>query len=222
MKLNNVARNVWQLSDLLPNSINAYLVDDVLIDAGTRLAKRSFMHALFGIDLKLVALTHCHPDHQGAAKAICEFFSCDLACHEADRAAMEGREPMGPDGKMIRISSKLFSGPTHPVARVLKDGDEIAGFRVIETPGHTLGHLIFFREEDRLAIIGDVMLNMSLLTLMPGLHEPPGFFCVDHAMNRRSIRKVADLKPDTVLFGHGPPLRDGRQLQSFADRLPAC
>jgi glyoxylase-like metal-dependent hydrolase (beta-lactamase superfamily II) len=221
MGLKNVARNVWQLSDLLPNSINAYLIDDVLIDAGTRLAKRSFIRALTGVDLKLLALTHCHPDHQGAAKAICEFFGCDLACHEADKAAMEGREPMGPNGKMIRVSDKLFSGPRHPVARVLKDGDDVAGFRVIETPGHTMGHLAFFREEDRLAIVGDVMLNMSLLTLAPGLHEPPDFFCVDHALNRRSIRKVADLKPDTVLFGHGPPLREGRRLREFADRLPA-
>jgi glyoxylase-like metal-dependent hydrolase (beta-lactamase superfamily II) len=221
MKLKNVARNVWQLYDLLPNSINAYLVDDVLIDTGTRLARRSFIQALFGIDLKLVALTHCHPDHQGSAKAICEFFSCDLACHEADRAAMEGREPMGPPTWPIRISSNLMAGPPHPVARMLREGDEIAGFRVIETPGHTFGHISLFREEDRLAIIGDVMTNMNLVLLVPGLHEPPGFFCVDSTLNRKSIRKVVDLKPDTVLFGHGPPLRDGRQLQAFADRLPA-
>jgi glyoxylase-like metal-dependent hydrolase (beta-lactamase superfamily II) len=38
-----------------------------------------------------VALTHCHPDHQGAAQAVCEAFRIPLACHRDDVAAMEGR-----------------------------------------------------------------------------------------------------------------------------------
>jgi glyoxylase-like metal-dependent hydrolase (beta-lactamase superfamily II) len=82
-----------------------------------------------------------------------------------------------------------------------------------------MGHVMFFRERDRVAIAGDVAVNMNLITLRPGLHEPPGFFCVDPALNRQSIRKLADLKPSTVLFGHGPPLVNGDVLRKFADRL---
>lgn len=108
---------------------------------------RRFLKALTGIDLKLVALTHCHPDHQGAAKAICEKFSVPLACHELDKGAMEGRTSMVPDGAMIRISSRLFSGPPQKVDRILQDGEMVGPLRAIHAPGHTPGHCMFFREE---------------------------------------------------------------------------
>lgn len=217
--IRNVARNVWQVCTFPPNAINAYLVEDVLIDCGTRWDAKRLLRAVGGVDLKLVALTHVHPDHQGSAKAICEKRRVPLACHEADRAAMEGREPLGPPTRPIRFSSNLMAGPPHPVDRVLKEGDEIAGFRVVEAPGHTLGHVIFFRETDRVAIAGDVATSMNLFTTLPGLHEPPKFFCVDAAINRQSIRKLAELNPEIVLFGHGPPWRDLGKLQKFAERL---
>ena len=217
--MKNVARNVWQIDGFPPNAINAYLVGDILIDGGTKLDVRRFLKALKGIDLKLVALTHCHPDHQGAVKAVCEKFSVPLACHELDRAAMEGRAPMVPEGRMIRISGRLLSGPPHNVDRVLTDGEMIGPLRVIHAPGHTPGHCMFFREEDQLLIAGDTALNMSLLTLRPGLHTPPDFFCVDPAQNRRSIRRIAELNPRTILFGHGPPLTDMDKLRRFLDGL---
>lgn len=217
--MKNVARNVWQISELLPNAINAYLVEDVLIDAGTRWATKKFLRELNGVALKMVALTHCHPDHQGAVKSVCERFACPLACHEADRPATEGRAPMGPPTRPIRFFSNTLAGPPYPVDRTLREGDEVAGFRVIEAPGHTMGHLIFFRESDRLAIAGDVATNMNIYTMWPGLHEPPAFFCVDPALNRHSIRRLAELRPATVLFGHGPPLRDCAKLRAFAERL---
>jgi len=218
--MKNVAIDVWQIDNFPSNSINAYLVGDILIDCGTRWDMRRFLKELAGVDLKLVALTHCHPDHQGAAKAVCERFEVPLACHELDRSAMEGRTSMVPDGPMIRISSKLFSGPPHKVDRVLQDGEMVGPLRVIHAPGHTPGHCMFFREEDRLLIAGDAVLNMNLLTLWPGLHAPPNFFCVDPAQNRRAIRRIGELAPRTVLFGHGPPLSDMRKLVLFLDRLP--
>ena len=215
--IRNVARNVWQICGFPPNAVNAYLLDDVLIDAGIRWDRRMFFRALSGVSLRMVALTHVHPDHQGVAKAVCETFKCLLACHEADRAVMEGLEPMRPPTKPIRYASRLVAGPPRAVDRVLKEGDEVGGFRVIEAPGHTPGHVVFFREDDRLAIAGDLATNMNFITLRTGLHEPPGFFSVDPAQNRHSIRKLAALRPDTILFGHGPPLRDGDLWQRFAE-----
>src|ERR1700722_20375311 len=66
---------VWQLAGLVPHVVNTYLISipegDVLIDAGTRWAARRILRELRGRKMVLVALTHVHPDHQGAAAAVC-------------------------------------------------------------------------------------------------------------------------------------------------------
>ena len=71
----------------------------------------------------------------------------------------------------------------------------MAGFRVVHAPGHARGEVIFFRDSDRVAICGDVVRNMSYLTGLPGVKEPPDEFTYDPAENRRSIRKLAALEP---------------------------
>lgn len=211
-----VACDVWRISTLPFCGLNVYLAGDVLIDAATRFDRRRLLRELSGVRLSSVALTHCHPDHQGSAKAICEAHACPLACHEGDRAAAEGREPMNPPRRILRFFSNHFAGPRCPVGRVLHDGDDVAGFRVVETPGHTPGHIVFFRESDRVAIAGDLARNVNFLTGRAELAEPPHYFSVDPLMNRSSIRVLADLRPELVLFSHGPPLRDVDLLREFA------
>ena len=218
--MNALAPGVWQLSGFPRHAFNVYLVEDVLIDAGTRLAKRRIFRQLEGRRLSLVALTHCHADHQGCAKIVCDQFGVPLACHEADVAVMEGRAPMVPRTFLVRMGERYLAGPPFRVGRVLRDGDEVAGFRVIHAPGHTPGHVIFFRESDRVAIAGDVLANIHFLTGRPGLREPPHFFSVAPEENRRSARLLASLRPSLVCFGHGRPLRDVKQLEMLVDRLP--
>jgi hydroxyacylglutathione hydrolase len=217
--MNQVAPNVWQISTLPHHGLNVHLVGDVLIDSGMRWDRRRLLRELAGVRLTMVALTHCHPDHQGAAKAICEAHGCPLACHEGDRAAAEGCERMTPPGPVIRFLSNLVAGPRCRVDRVLRGGDDVAGFRVIETPGHTPGHIVFFREQDGVAIAGDLARNVNFLTARTGLAEPPHYFSVDPMMNRRSIRVLVDLNPTLVLLSHGPPLRDMKLLGEFCVRL---
>jgi glyoxylase-like metal-dependent hydrolase (beta-lactamase superfamily II) len=109
-------------------------------------------------------------------------------------------------------------GPPHPVDRHLREGDEVGGFRVIETPGHTAGHISFWREHDRVLVVGDVLANMSIWTGIPMLREPERIFSLNPAMNRRSAVRLAGLEPRLLCFGHGPPLRDPRKLLSFIAR----
>lgn len=111
-------------------------------------------------------------------------------------------------------------GPPHPVSRVLREGDEVAGFTVLDSPGHTRGHISFWRESDRVLILGDVLNNMNLMTGIPGLHQPPELFTIDPERNRASIRRLAALRPALVCFGHGAPLRDPDKLADFAAQLP--
>lgn len=210
-----IADGVWRLSGFPPNYFNVYLLGDVLVDAATRWGTRRILRQLRDRPPRLVALTHCHPDHQGAAKAVCETYGIPLACHRADVPAAEGREPMRPHNRVLRFGQWVWAGPPCPIGHVFEDGDELAGFRVVHAPGHTPGHCMFFREADRLCIAGDVLANLHFLTGTPGLREPPVCFSVDAAENRRSIQKLIDLQPRVVCFGHGPPLRNPELLKQF-------
>ncbi len=217
--MTELAPGVWQLAGFPANAINVYLLGDVLIDTGTRWARRRILRQLRGRSLSLVALTHCHPDHQGTAKYLCEKYRVPLACHEADVPATEGREPMGPRHWVVGLGVRFWAGPPHRVGRVLRDGDEVAGFRVVHAPGHTAGHVFYFRESDRVAVAGDVLANINFRTGEEGLRLPPNAFCVDAALNRKSVQLLRELRPSLVCFGHGPPLRDPSRLEQFAVAL---
>src|SRR5438045_3591410 len=166
--MREVARGLWLLSGTPRDLINVYLAGDVLIDGATRWARERVLRQVEGRPLRLVALTHCHPDHQGVARTVCKRFGVPLACHEADVPAMEGRSPMLPDNRLVRALSLLWSGPPHPVDRPLRDGDEVGEFRVVHTPGHTPGHVVFFRDSDRVAVVGDLVLHLGHRLGRPG------------------------------------------------------
>jgi glyoxylase-like metal-dependent hydrolase (beta-lactamase superfamily II) len=214
-----LADGVWQLEGFPRDMFNIYLLGDVLVDTGTRWAQRRIFRQLGERRLRMVALTHCHPDHQGSAHAICQRYGVPLACHEADVAATEGKAAMVPDRRIIRAGILFWAGPPCAVGQVLRDGDEVAGFRVIHAPGHTPGHVMFFRESDGVALAGDVLANIHFITRHTGLREPPPFFSHDAAQNRQSIRLLASLRPRLACFGHGPPVRDPEQIARFAEQF---
>jgi hydroxyacylglutathione hydrolase len=214
-----IADDVWQLRGFPRDMFNVYLLGDVLVDTGTRWARRRIVKQLGARPLRLVALTHCHPDHQGSAKVLCERYGVPLACHVADVAATEGTAPMVPDGGALRLARRFWAGPSHPVDRVLRDGDAVADFRVVYAPGHTPGHVMFVRDRDRLVIAGDVLANIHFITREVGLREPPPTFSHDFLENRRSMRRLLDLRPRMVAFGHGPVLKDIGVLERFVERV---
>ena len=219
--MRQLARGIHQLRGLPPNAINAYLVGDVLVDAASRHAERRILRQLAGRTLAAHVVTHAHPDHQGSSHATCEKLGVPLWCGQADAEAMESgrlaeRQPRHP---INRLSEWAFAGPGHPVARRLQEGDEVADFAVLETPGHSAGHIALWRESDRTLILGDVLFGCHPLTGVPGVHEPPGFFTPDPARNRESAQRLATLDPALVLFGHGPPLHARGDLHAFVARL---
>jgi glyoxylase-like metal-dependent hydrolase (beta-lactamase superfamily II) len=215
-----LADDLWMLRGFPPNAINVYLVGDVLVDAATRHAGRRIFRQLEGRKVAAHALTHAHPDHQGASKAVCERFGIELWCGERDADAMESGNLGQKQHPLNRLIKAVWQGPAHPVARRLREGDDVAGFRVLDVPGHSPGHVAYWRESDRVLIVGDVLNNMNLITGIPGLHEPPVPFTTDPAQNRESARRLAALEPALVVFGHGPPLRDTRKFASFVNALP--
>ncbi len=146
--MRQLAEDVYQLRGRPPNAINVYVIGDVLLDAATRQGERRIMRELGGRTLSAHALTHAHPDHQGSSHAICERLQIPLWCGQGDVPAMETpgaiHNPKAP-AWLDRLYTRFWTGPPHPVARALVEGDIVAGFTVLETPGHSLGHIAYWR-----------------------------------------------------------------------------
>jgi len=221
--MRQLAAGVWQLKGFPPNAFNVYLVEDVLIDAGTRHAGGRILRQLDGRPVSAHALTHAHPDHQGASSEVCDALGVPYWVGQGDVRLAEDPRKMGelqPRHPFTRMAMRYWVGPGRAVDRRLREGDELAGFRVIDVPGHSPGHVAYWRESDGVLILGDVLNNIDVRTGVPGLHEPPWFLTADPAENRRSARKLATLEPRLILFGHGAPLRNTRKLVDFVNRLP--
>ncbi len=224
-----VADDVSQLVLMPRNAINAYLVGDVLVDTGIKQSAGKLAEMLRGREIAAIVLTHAHGDHAGSMKRVAAELGLPVWCGAADREAAETGNVVlsrGLDRPGVRTLARAvgrFAGV--PVARVLAEGDTLsAGFTVLDTPGHSPGHISLWRETDRTLICGDVFFNMSLLSTAPGLREPPRLLTTDPVMNRESERRLADIEPRTVCFGHGPVLSEDAEhkLQQFASHLPGA
>lgn len=215
MNLKPVTDDVFQLALLPRGGINAYLVGDVLVDAGLGLGAGRIAKALAGHAVVTHAITHAHGDHVGGSKRVSDALAVPAWCGTGDAEAVRAGKPVAAS----RVQS-LFRWKPVDVARELGEGDEVGpGFTVLEVPGHSPGHIALWRERDRTLVCGDVFLNLNFYTAVPGLNEPPRAFTVDPARNRESARRLSELEPELVLFGHGQPLRDPAKLTAFARSL---
>jgi glyoxylase-like metal-dependent hydrolase (beta-lactamase superfamily II) len=101
------------------------------------------------------------------------------------------------------------------------------GWVVLETPGHTPGHISLYRQRDRVLLAGDAFCTTkpesffdATVSIKPELHGPPAYFTSDWEAARASVEKLARLDPAVVAPGHGRPL-SGRQLPQELRALAA-
>ena len=193
--------------------VNCYLVGDVLVDAGTPGARRRLLRQLSGRSLSAHVVTHAHPDHFGSSRAVCEALDLPLWCGAKDAEAIETARPVIGPGRVPRLLARLPTPPSYAVSRGLVEGDEVAGFEVLDVPGHSPGHVALWRESDRVLIAGDVFFHLGRR-----VSAPWSFLTADVAVNRASMKRLAALRPALALFGHGPPLRDPDVLARVAAR----
>jgi len=215
MELTPVADDVFRLVLAPRPFISAYLVGDVLVDAGLGIHAGRILEALASHKVVSHVITHAHADHVGGSKTVSDTLSVPTYCGAGDADAVR-------EGKPVAASrlQALFRWKPVDVARALREGDEIGpGFVILDTPGHSPGHIVLWREADRTLICGDAFLNLNFYTTIAGLNEGPRAFTWDPARSRKSARRLAELEPRLVLFGHGEPLRDPAKLAAFAESL---
>jgi len=226
-----VAEGVWVVQGQ-PGRCNVYLIEDdggtTLFDAGARTMARALASAgakLGGI--RRIVLGHGHTDHRGAAPAL----GVPVFCHAAEVQDAEGSGgfrywPEGLSGLPFphRQAQRLLhryawdGGPVE-IAGTVAEGDEIAGFSVIEIPGHAPGQIALWRESDRLALSSDCFYTLDMWGRDSEPHLPFPVYNYDTEQARASMRKLAELEPAAAWPGHAKPLTgDVRsQLERAAD-----
>lgn len=217
--MRELAEGVWQLSGRPTDNINVYVLGDVLIDSGAATDKKRVLKQIAGRDIRAHALTHAHIDHFGSSHAVCTRLNIPLWAGERDVEAVEAGKMVG---KLPGLGERMLpAAKAHPVDRALSEGDAVAGFEVLSTPGHSPGHVSYWRESDRVLVCGDVMWGYNPFLLRGAIREPFAAFSPDPALNRESARRLAALEPELVLFGHGAPLRDPAKFAQAVAKLPS-
>ena len=221
MPLEQIAPDVWRIPLMPRDGINAYVIGDVLIDAGLKQHAKKILKALDGREIRAHAITHAHQDHAGGSKAVAEALGVPVWAGAADAGAMASGVMVTSNALVGALAKTGGRFPARPIDRELHEGDEVGpGFVVLDVPGHSPGHVAYWRASDRTLIAGDVFFNMNLFTTVPGLRMPFSVFTPDPARNRASARRLAALEPAVAGFGHGPVLRDPAAMPACVARLP--
>ncbi|MGG7439192.1 MBL fold metallo-hydrolase [Chryseobacterium arthrosphaerae] len=225
--LRQIASEVFHIPLMPRNSINCYIIEGILVDSGIRSSYTTVKKALHKIPVDQHILTHAHADHQGCSDQICAEFGIPLLCHPDEifrtETGMVTTDYPNSQHWVAKLQQKYWAGQGHKVDRTVVENDKIGNFRVVETPGHSPGHISLFRERDGVLIIGDAATNMNLLTTVPGLHLPPNMFTSDQQRNISSLRKLAKLNPSVICFGHGPVMQNtDRKFEQFVAKCSAA
>jgi glyoxylase-like metal-dependent hydrolase (beta-lactamase superfamily II) len=147
------------------------------------------------LTIPLIVVTHTHPDHVAALKAVKEATGADFAIHETEANATLGA--------MSRLMAAMAGGSFSQLPkpdRLLKDGDSIdiddLHFVVLYTPGHSPGGISLYGHG--VVFSGDTLFNYGI-----GRTDFPG---CSHTQLMKSIAdKLLTLPDDTVVYpGHGP------------------
>jgi hydroxyacylglutathione hydrolase len=201
-------------------TLNVYLLGSVVVDSGVRWSRRRLARQLAGRQITAHALTHAHFDHAGSSAWLCRTLGVPLWCGAGDAAAItSGRVDSHGSPLVNRLQRTLAPVSAHPVSRALREGDVLAGFEVLEVPGHSLGALAFWREGDRVLVCGDVLANFGLHPSRPRLVLAPAALSSDYEQNRRSAARLVELRPRLACFGHGFAVTDPGRFAAAVDQL---
>jgi glyoxylase-like metal-dependent hydrolase (beta-lactamase superfamily II) len=214
--------------------------------------------SLFGANTRpaTILLTHDHPDHAGSTLELARRWGCLAYVHpdELQLVTMDSTTYLSTVKKyanpldnwvilpLLRLmprrrrESMLSESSFKDVARAFDPGTGVPGlpdWECIPTPGHTPGHVSFFRPSDRVLITGDAVLTVHLNSLWgfllwgyrrnkQRLSGPPWYTTWSWRAAKESVASLARLEPRVLACGHGLPMsgiRTASKLRAFADHF---
>ena len=201
---------------------NPYLLIDpdglTLIDAGLPGSHKKILRYMAGLgyapkDLKRILITHADFDHVGGLPALKAATGAHVYATPVEAQAMAkgyASRPIKPRKLITRLLFGLMGGVFKPariqVDELLTDGQILpllGGLRVVETLGHTPGHISFFAPSAGILFCGD-----SIVSGEEGLRGSSGANNWDQPKADESVRKQAALGAKILCSGHGPVVMD--------------
>jgi glyoxylase-like metal-dependent hydrolase (beta-lactamase superfamily II) len=234
-QVEQVARDVIRI----PVKIgNCYLVGDdadwVLVDSGTegnadrirRIASQEF-----GIASRprAIVLTHGHFDHAGSAMTLSDAWGVAIYAHRLELPYLTGKSKYPPPdptvGGFMAQMIRFFPNKAFDLGDRVREFPGAAesfgmrGWRIVETPGHSPGHVSFYRESDSVLLAGDAFATVDqtsaykMMTRKPEVTLPPTYYTCDWELAHHSVEVLADLGPQVLAAGHGEPMSGPEALE---------
>jgi len=238
--LDNIAPGLFGLQIVM---VNVYAITTdagwALIDAGLPMSAnriRRWAESQFPRHKpSMILLTHGHFDHVGALPDLVREWNVPVYAHPLEMPYLQGGkkypppDPTAGSGLMSLLAPFYPRGPIelgNQVQSLPANGSlpDLDGWRWIHTPGHTEGHVSFYREADGRLVVGDAFSTtkaesvLAIASQRPELHGPPAYYTSDWDAAKASVELLAALKPQTVAPGHGSPMT-GPDVAPGLDRL---
>ncbi|WP_224744149.1 MBL fold metallo-hydrolase [Pontibacter aquaedesilientis] len=221
--------------------VNLYFVSApdgswVLVDTGLYGSTdkiRKVAQSLFGHTRpRAILLTHGHFDHVGSVKELAEEWDVPVYAHPLELPYLTGMSSYPPPDPSVgggAMAYMSFLYPKKPInipnyIELLPTDGTVPGlpdWHWVHTPGHSAGHVSFFRESDRVLLAGDAFVTRhgeSLLAVMSQkreVHGPPKYYTSDWGAARHSVEKLLELNPNVAATGHGLPMKGQELLQQL-------
>jgi len=226
---------------------NAYLVGDaaswVLVDTCAPGHERRICSATenrFGPSARprAIILTHGHFDHAGSAAALADLWNVPIYAHTRELAFLTGQAHYPPmdywSPGFFTLLARFFPTSTVDLSSRVRpfEAGPVPGletWQMLDTPGHTPGHVSFFRPKDAVLLAGDAVTTMNLDSFFATICKrkqvcrPPVPATSDWLRARESVRLLARLRPNVIAAGHGEPIHgaaDGLHRLADAFQIP--
>jgi glyoxylase-like metal-dependent hydrolase (beta-lactamase superfamily II) len=213
MKQIQISPDIVQLTRL--GLVNCFLIreDDglTLVDTMVPGSARAIVAAanILNRSLRRVLLTHLHGDHVGSLNVLANrLVSIEIAIGRRESRFLARDfhlEPHEPQAKVRGTFPKVEVTPS----ALLSDGEVYGSFLVVATPGHTPGHLSFLDTRSGTLISGDALTGVGGVRVAgdaPASFPLPNFGTWHRPTALESARKLLQLEPKRIVFGHGRPV----------------